>query len=293
MPNDIIIIKSHKIHCLLLLLIRRLAERNCSMSQFPSIVSPLTNISIYSTNNVLVLVGFDRYSRCFRILEIDRPAMAVTESVTMRQDPCEYDRTMMDAKLMHLSECNSNFEKVVDNVACIFGIIKLLESHHLIYVTKKRKVASINGHYVYSIAETQVLAITYKPRVNNDENKYKKLFLDLSKGFYFSLTYDLTNTMQNNFVKSSQQPASSSSSSFSSTSSSSTSSSLSSLKYKTARDLFVWNSFALKPFLTTISEANNQDLHLWTVPVLHGFVMQRSFTLSSGYHMKVCLIARR
>lgn len=163
--------------------------------------------------------------------------------------------------------------------ACfIFGFARLTENNYVTIITKKKMVASIHGHHIYTIAETLLLSVTYRPKTykpSANELRYKNILqqTDLTKGFYFSLTYDLTNTMQQNFL-------------------------LNELfnddrvHTRPVRDMFVWNTFASKPLLST-QDVTIDDSHLWTVPVLHGFVKQKTFQLSTGQTMKYCLIARR
>lgn len=198
--------------------------------------------------------------------------MSVSDALVIQQDAQDYTRVQLDAKLRLLADAHSTLEMVAENVACIFGFIKLLESYYMILVTKKTKVASLHGHYIYAIAETQTVQVTFKPRQNADENKYRSLLqvTDLTKEFYFSFTYDLSNTLQNNFMNSKDYRTG----------------------YKVVRDMFVWNSFALKSVTGSIDGISREE-NPWVVPIIHGFVMQRSFSLAGGQIMRLTLISRR
>jgi hypothetical protein len=243
------------------------------MEVLPRLLPPLTTLSVYTTKGNIFVVGFDRSSSSYKILVVDRPAMAAPESLVIVQDTLEYSRSQLEAKIKFLADSYSTMEKVAENAVCIFGFIKLLDSYYLILVTKKVKVASVHGHYIYSIADTQMVQVTFKPRQNAEESRYKSLLqiTDLTKEFYFSFTYDLSNTMQNNFVNVSDYRSG----------------------HKVVRDMFVWNSFALKPLTGVIEGIATREENPWVVPIIHGFVMQRSFRLAGGQLMKVTLIARR
>ena len=141
----------------------------------------------------------------------------------------------------------------------------------MILVTKKRKVGSLHGNSLYTITETLMFPVTYKARVTAEETRYKTILqnLDLSKNFFFSYTYDLTSTFQKNitFPKG---------------------------KWFPATDMFIWNSFALKPILDLENSAEKSwSLHRWTLPVIHGVLKQRKFRLICGQNLKFTLIARR
>ena len=123
--------------------------------------------------------------------------------------------------------------KRVSNAHGLLGFIKFTHGYYLILVTEKKKVGMIASHSFYEIAKTELIplfvtidvsSIEYT-RLNSsggsraslwiknqassffqkrlslhrdDEQKYKEIFmgLDLTKDFYFSYTYDMTNTLQ-------------------------------------------------------------------------------------------------
>jgi phosphatidylinositol 3,5-bisphosphate 5-phosphatase len=74
----------------------------------------------------------------------------------------------------------------------------------LLLITSKKKVAKIGFHDIYQIKDMKMIPLfkqTSKMR-QEEENKYVKLFLQIkiNEGFYFSYTYDLTHTLQNNII---------------------------------------------------------------------------------------------
>ena len=117
-------------------------------------------------------------------------------------DPQIYTQVALNKYIRELSEATT-LQTLCENADLIFGFIQLLEACYLIVVTKKKKVASLHGHTIYTIDETQTIPITYKLKPTVEESKYRSIlqYTDLTKNFYFSFTYDITNTMQNNFLQ--------------------------------------------------------------------------------------------
>lgn len=84
----------------------------------------------------------------------------------------------------------------------LLGFVKFLEGYYVILVTKRRRVAFIGYHTIYKIEDTSMIYIPNDGiRVSHpDEQRYVKMFqsIDLSSNFYFSYSYDITHTLQNN-----------------------------------------------------------------------------------------------
>ncbi|XP_017760074.1 PREDICTED: polyphosphoinositide phosphatase [Eufriesea mexicana] len=86
----------------------------------------------------------------------------------------------------------------------LLGFVCFLEGYYIILVTKRRRVAVIGHHTIYKIEDTSMIYIPNDTiRVfHPDEQRYVKMFqsIDLSSNFYFSYSYDLTHTLQNNMT---------------------------------------------------------------------------------------------
>ena len=72
-------------------------------------------------------------------------------------------------------------------------------------VTERRRVAKIGLHSIYGVKKTEMIPLFKKvENVNRDEEQqYVNLFqqLEVNKGFYFSYTYDLTHSLQENIMR--------------------------------------------------------------------------------------------
>lgn len=84
------------------------------------------------------------------------------------------------------------------------GFIRFLEGYYIILVTKRRRIAVIGHHTIYKIEDTSMIYIPSDSvrLFHPDEQRYVKMFqsIDLSSNFYFSYSYDLTHTLQNNLA---------------------------------------------------------------------------------------------
>lgn len=105
----------------------------------------------------------------------------------------------------------------------IFGFIKFVSGYYLILITQRKEVGCLAGHIIYTIKSTEMIPIKPKEDTNGNslqliwkkinkklsqtanelaESRYLSLFqfLDISKDFFFSYTYDLTNSFQCNYM---------------------------------------------------------------------------------------------
>ena len=135
------------------------------------------------------------------------------------EDPNEYSWEQMEAILQIIDqEAKVSGEGSVKRTlmaVAMLGCVRFLQGYYLTFVTQRRKHGCIGGNYIYGIQGTQQIAISANCKssstwaaINNwlnpspeDEAEARYLglfhFLDLTKDFYFSYTYDLTRSLQN------------------------------------------------------------------------------------------------
>jgi hypothetical protein len=179
----------------------------------------------------------------------------------------------------------------------IVGLVKFLDCYYMTLITQRRKVGSIGGNDIYTIKATEVYPI--KPREDSDKNTLTKLwrkinqrlnqtsaeiaesrymglfqFVDLTKDFFFSYDYDLTNSLQYNYLTRRQAKAVNAT----------TLSGISSVQ-----DMFMWNHYLSDEFTKLLSKDN---VSAWILPVIHGSCQQRRFSIL-GRVVDITLIARR
>ena len=160
----------------------------------------------------------------------------------------------------------------------IVGFVRFTQGWYMIFITKRRQVALLGGHYIYHIDETRLVPIALQSKIdkNSDEARYIATFqnIDLAKNFYFSYTYDITNSLQKNLTHPPLAPPTATDSD------------------KAAdpllhNDMFVWNHYLLSSGFQNLNSKSG-----WILPLIYGFVDQAKISVF-GRSIVVTLIARR
>lgn len=89
----------------------------------------------------------------------------------------------------------------------VVGFVKFLFGYYLILITRREVVGVIGHHVLYKVTDVRYVRLfemppDTTPSENKSELKYLQFFrdVDLTKGFYFSYTYDLTKSLQENII---------------------------------------------------------------------------------------------
>ena len=236
---------------------------------------PLTKLSVYTSKGLIVIYGCDLSSGVCRVLEISRPVLATDGTLKVKSHPQEFTPAQTDARKANMMSAYKDMELLYDNVVCIYGCIKLLDSYYIVLITKAMKCGSLAGHSIYTVEETAMIPVTFGMRNNPEETRYKAVLagFDLTRNIYFSFTYDLTKSWQANAsIKCLSEQGSTA-------------------KRVSCQSMFVWNSFALRPLLQFSDESGSMDM--WCVPMIYGYFHQRNMRLGGGVSLKFILIARR
>lgn len=238
----------------------------------------LQKFTLYETRTHFYIVGSNAREMRFRILEIDLTVPQDVLSIKERGGPYNRHEVMeVLATFEAENKNNGGFTKLLTAWG-IMGFIRFTKGYYISLITKRSTVALIGGHYVYHIDETQLLPLchsnTYrKPDRRSEENRYLTTFqsLDLSKTFYFSYTYDITQTLQNNLMREKRN--------------------LENRKEKRSfqdyNEMFVWNHALLKPIMSGFENAIR-----WCLPIIHGFMDQAKIDVY-GRTIYITIIARR
>ncbi|KAL3913772.1 MAG: hypothetical protein SGILL_006361, partial [Bacillariaceae sp.] len=186
----------------------------------------------------------------------------------------------------------------------IVGFIKFLDCYYLTLITRRAKVGSIGGNGIYTIKATETFPIKPAERVPGSHNevdihadpssvllnmwnrgkrsvglgltnreiaelRYQGLYqvVDLTKNFFFSYTYDLTRSLQENFLANASQP----------------------FPPPPFKDMFAWNYFLTRELENC---TNNLSSFQWVMPIIHGAYVQRKLN-DYGRSLNVILLARR
>ncbi|KAL4161706.1 hypothetical protein PRNP1_002258 [Phytophthora ramorum] len=240
--------------------------------------------TIYETPSIYYVVCSDRHYTRFRMIELDRMVERPNKlEQVLKEDKRIYDWEQMEARLQALLELarvhgTGDLVRAFTAVA-IVGCIRFLRGYYFIFVTQRRKIGNIGGNSIYGISATQQLNVsrpeedqTAWSRINRwfnpspeeeAEARYLGLFhfLDLTKDFYFSYSYDITHTLQHNMTTEHSDPA----------------------------EMFTWNSYLTRELRVCLSGGAAADL---VVPLVLGCYEQRKCSVF-GRLVSVVLLARR
>ena len=228
-------------------------EETCKMHKF----------SLYETVSRFYLVGADVMDSNFRILKIDR--MADSGDLSIVDDDIVYSKNDMNQLLSAVDDGNksSGGLKLRRSTWGLLGFIRFTGEYYMLLITKRSQVAIIGGHYVYQIDGTELISLTSssssrsKADRHPEEARFVSILnnLDLSRSFYFSYSYDITNTLQRNIQRERQalqqtEPKP---------------------PHMNYNEMFIWNHHLLQP--ASLALKNMCD---WCIPIIHGFVDQAS-----------------
>ncbi|KAI8914440.1 polyphosphoinositide phosphatase [Gorgonomyces haynaldii] len=212
----------------------------------------LRDFDLYETKTRLMIVGTNDYM-IYRIAKIDKAS-----DFQFVVDPVSYTKREVEQILEMMANGNraSGGLKLLTRFYGIFGFVDFLGGKYMILITKRSQVALLGGHAIYHIDDTLMFSIA--PKVEKQEEmRYLQIFtqMDINKSFYYSYSYDLSQSLQRNLQDGQESNL-----------------------------MFVWNHF-----LTENVYPNDSPFLL---PIIHGFVDQSKVSVF-GHNIFVTLIARR
>ncbi|WPK26240.1 hypothetical protein PUMCH_003589 [Australozyma saopauloensis] len=245
----------------------------------------LQRFTIYNSNGTMYIVGSNAKQSLFRIIEITTDPLD-PESLTIIEDKSYfYTRKDLVELIQGLNESTEGGIHKIAQAYGLIGFIRFTKGYYLSVVTKCSQVAVLGGHYMYHIDDTKLIPLQFdykRAEKYSDEEKLLSIFkyLDLGKTFYFSYTYDITNSMQTNFLH--NKKAAHEFSKLNPTAEFAISTSVE------CNERFVWNNLLLKPVMSQ-TEMSTFD---WFRPIIHGFIDQANISIY-GRKIYITIIARR
>ncbi|KAL8833787.1 MAG: hypothetical protein Q9170_004080 [Blastenia crenularia] len=242
-------------------------------------VARMHRFSLYETASKFYLVGADVLDRKFRVLKIDRTGDS--EDLSVAEDEIVYTRKEMNQLLNAVDDGNkaTGGLKLRCSTWGLLGFIRFTGAYYILVITKRSQVAVIGGHFIYQIDGTELvpMATSYPSRQKAERFPEEARFvstlgnLDLSRSFYFSYSYDITQSLQLNMIQEREN-----------------------LGHGTRRrspdyhdGMFVWNQHLLRPASKAIR--NTYD---WCLPIIHGFVDQTNISVHAR-SVSITVVARR
>ncbi|UCS19499.1 uncharacterized protein HLK63_D02629 [Nakaseomyces glabratus] len=239
----------------------------------------LSKFTIYEAKDRMYVVGSNKRESMFRIMEIDLTVPC--EELSLLEDNVFFTRNEVMDVLSRLEDASSDGLTKILTCDALLGFIRFTSCYYLVVVTKISQVAVIGGHSIYHIDGTELIPImskkTFKtPERSSPEARLMNIFkdLDLTKTFYFSFTYDITNTLQTNLLREKLKAIGRTDIS---------------IPYDIFgyNDMFMWNNNLLEPVLSCL-----ESVYDWFQPIIHGFIDQVNVSVL-GKSVYITLIARR
>ena len=240
----------------------------------PNQIFQMYRFVLYETVSRFYLVGIDVSDSKHRILKIER----ITDNgeLCISEDSGVYSKTELHELLNAIDDGNrsSGGLKLRTHTWGLLGFIRLTGDYYMLLITKRSSVAIIGGHYVYQIDGTELLSLASTKRDrSSDEQRFLSILnnLDLTKSFYFSYTYDVTNTLQRNIKWEREHLLSGPTS----------------VPDRKLNEMFVWNHHLLQAPAKSM-----ENISGWCISIIHGFVNQSTLSIY-GRLVYVTIIARR
>ncbi|KAF2788723.1 polyphosphoinositide phosphatase-like protein Fig4 [Melanomma pulvis-pyrius CBS 109.77] len=241
-------------------------------------INRMHKFSLYETSTRFYLVGADNMDRHYRVLKIDRTAPP--GQLNIFEDDIVYDKREMNQLLNAIDDGNKGTGglKLKCSTWGLLGFIRFTESYYMLLITKRAQVAMMGGHYIYQVDGTELIPLTTgsTSRFQKDRNPEESRFLgilnniDLTRSFYFSYSYNITRSLQQNIIRERtalNEGKQSSDPDF--------------------QDMFVWNHHLLEPARVVL-----KNVYDWCHPIIHGYIDQSSLDVF-GRRVYITIIARR
>ncbi|WOO77582.1 Polyphosphoinositide phosphatase [Vanrija pseudolonga] len=214
--------------------------------------SGLSQYTLYETKSRYYITS--SAGSAHRVLKIDRTDPDVLNVV---EDATHYDTQQLDLLLRMVEDGNKSqggLAKLLDFYG-IVGFARFTSTWYLVVITQRSVVGLIGGHYTPSDLPK---GSQYGPRGQSIFDQ-----VDLSKNFYFSYSYDITNTLQVNLTTHPDE--------------------------KLWNSRFMWNYHLLTPAFDLEDPKNRSQ---WVLPLIHGSFDQTKINVFSRT-VYLTLIARR
>ncbi|KAF2275542.1 uncharacterized protein EI97DRAFT_494506 [Westerdykella ornata] len=242
------------------------------------VINRMHKFSLYETSTRFYLVGADIMDKHYRVLKIDRTSPP--GHLNIFEDDIIYSKREMNQLLNAIDDGNKGTGgmKLKCSAWGVLGFIRFTEAYYMLLVTKRAQVAMIGGHYVYQVDGTELIPLTTgsTSRFQKDRNPEEARFLsilnnlDLNRSFYFSYSYNITRSLQQNMIH--ERKA------------------LNEGRVKPDpdfQDMFVWNHYLLDPARDAL-----KNVYDWCHPIIHGYIDQSSLDIY-GRRVYITIIARR
>lgn len=257
----------------------------------------IKKIRIFESQNNTYFIGTHNLKKEFHVLifkkikfdtENKQLASTINLSDIMNEKIFSSEKTTFSELLQLLSKGTRQKLKFVNEIQCIFGFVKFFLGYYSIIVTDSSIVGRIGRHLINRVEKVTIFPLfnidqtLFTDNVYSLENKYFSLFknFELTRQMFYSKSYDLTKTVQRNFIENLKCDIIPNFTSHYFNKKNKIS------LNKITNNTFLWNHFHLKEFLS-ISQKT-----IWIVFFIYGYFEQVECNIF-GLRFLVTIIARR
>ncbi|KAL9058079.1 MAG: hypothetical protein Q9162_001941 [Coniocarpon cinnabarinum] len=141
--------------------------------------------SLYETLTRYFLVGSDVLDQRYRVLKIDRTAPPGQLSIT--EDETVYSKREVNQLLNTIENGNRGVGGMRYRGTSwgLLGFIRFTEAYYMLLIKKKLQVATIGGHYIFQIEDTDLIPLTtgsssnFRGNRNAEENRFLSILGNL------------------------------------------------------------------------------------------------------------------
>ena len=253
----------------------------------PALTSSITAIRVFTTQHQMFIIG-EQPNQSYRVMTLDRrarTATATTATATADEHPdntiqlhCHADKRVYNHHEIetYTAQLETRFPnmKLTGTAHGLLGFVRFTQGYYCHFVTQigKAPVGAIGGHPVHVVKETKLVSITFRPKMSTVEQRMKTAYEACELGgndCFFSYTYDLTHTLQQN-VKARHRARTVGTTAV------------------TSNDRFIWNAHAMQELIMCVGVPS-----CWILPLVHGFFEQKHVKTTTGRNLALTLIARR
>ena len=257
----------------------------------------ISKIKVYESENNFYFIGEQKLEKKYNILTILKQRYTKENINTLKskplkevliEDPKSYSRDELLKYLIVLKDKNKI--KVNEEDFAIFGFIKFHLGYYAIMVSDISEVGKIAKHSIHRANNLRLIPLFYsnlikKEKIYDLEFKYISIFqsAEFAREMYFSYNYNMTKTLQRNFIENFKSELSSTyEKNFYKENTTNNELDL----QKITNHYFLWNYYHLSEFFNCVKN------ELWFVYFIYGYFEQIE-TIIYGLRFLVSVIARR
>ena len=265
----------------------------------------IKKIRIFESDNYIFFIGTHNTKKTFHYLSFKKikftnenkqlaPSFSLKD--ILYENNHALPQTMLQDLLSSINKKTNQTLRLVKPIQVLFGFIQFYLGYYAIIITESSKIGKIGRHVIHKVEKVETYPLfsvdnaLIEDEIYNLESKYLALFknFELTKQTYYSCSYDLTKTLQRNFIenlkkdvvpdymstyKRKQKDTNDNNNKYS-------------LKLLT-NNCFLWNNYHIKEIHTILHEPS-----LWLVYFIYGYFEQAECNIY-GLRLLITVVARR